>query len=201
MRARMAIVYCGIECELREVVLKNKPAAMLDASPKATVPVLVDGNHIIEESIDIMAWALGKSDPDAWLVHDLDQEAIQRNDGEFKAQLDRYKYSDRYPEQTQSWYFEQALWFLNELEAMLVRDDDNGGNYFLSSPEITALDVAIFPFIRQFAFVDKANFDKQDLPKLQSWLTFLLNSELFISVMNKYPAWQAEQEAVILFGT
>jgi len=195
----MAIHYAGIECELREVVLKNKPAAMLEASPKATVPVLVVGDQVIDESIDIMAWVLSKSDPDGWLCHSLEHEMIRRNDKGFKSDLDRYKYFDRYPEQSQTWYFEQALVFLNKLEAMLV--NDGSGRYFLDSLTMSALDIAIFPFIRQFAFVDKPKFDAQNLPKLQAWLALLLNSPVFLDVMSKYPAWQAEQEDCILFGT
>ena len=199
MRARMAISYSRTVCELREVVLKNKPQAMLDASPKATVPVIVLDGVVIDESIDIMAWALGKSDPDGWLSHTLDHHLIQRNDGEFKRKLDRYKYFEHYPEQSQDWYFEQTLSFLNDLEASLTKS--NQPNYFLESPCVTALDVAIFPFIRQFAFVDKPRFDSLELPKLKAWLAFFLESNLFLNVMNKYPAWVEGQEDNVLFAT
>ena len=196
----MAIQYSGATCELREVVLKDKPASMLQASPKGTVPVLLDCGKVIDESIDIMAWALSKSDPDSWLDHALDHEVIERNDGEFKSALDRYKYFDRYPEQPQSWYFEQALLFLNDLEVMLVKAQASNDNYFLASSKMTALDVAVFPFVRQFAFVNKPHFDALNLPRLQSWLAFFLRSETFTGVMTKYTAWKPGQEEVILFG-
>lgn len=200
MRARMAIHYSAIECELREVVLKNKPQAMLLASSKGTVPVVVtaDGT-VVDESIEVMAWALNKSDTGSWLTHSLDHELIQCNDAEFKFNLDRYKYYDRHPEHDQAWYFEKTLVFLNDLEANLLADSE--GNCFLQSLKVTVLDVAIFPFIRQLAFVDKPRFDNQNLPKLQAWLEFFLNSPLFLNVMHKYPAWQAEQPRRILFGT
>jgi len=199
MRARMAINYSRTECELREVVLKNKPQAMLAVSPKATVPVIVDDGFVIDESIDIMAWALNRSDPDGWLSHPLDHQLIQRNDGEFKANLDRYKYFERYPEQSQDCYFEKALGFLSDLEASLI--GNNQFNYFLESSSVTTLDVAIFPFIRQFAFVDKPRFDALELPKLKAWLAFFLESDLFLNVMNKYSAWVDGQQDCVLFAT
>jgi glutathione S-transferase len=195
----MAIYYSAVECELREVVLKKKPATMLEASPKGTVPVLIDGNRVIDESIDVMAWALDKSDPDSWLDHAIDHELIQRNDDQFKYNLDRYKYADRYPEQAQSCYFDKALDYLRDLEAMLVVD--NHGHFYLANSKISLLDVAIFPFVRQFAFVDKAKFDAQNLPKVQAWLNFFLNFEGFLKVMEKYPAWCAEQDGYTLFAT
>ncbi len=207
MRARMAIYHSGIECELREVVLKNKPAEMLQASPKGTVPVLLDHDLVIDESIDIMTWALKQLGDTHWLAHPLDHELIQRNDGEFKFNLDRYKYFDRYTEdqidsqveKSQSWYFDKALIFLNELESRLVVDAK--GNYFLDCPHVTVLDISIFPFVRQFAFVDKPLFDSQNLPKLQAWLAFFIESPLFIEVMEKYSAWHPDQGECILFGT
>lgn len=198
MRARMAINYSGTECELREVVLKNKPESMLQASPKGTVPLVVDGDQVIDESIDVMAWALAKADPDGWLSHSLKHPLIQRNDQEFKVYLDHYKYFDRYPEQSQSYYFDQGLEFLTDLESLLKADAN--GHYFLDTSKLTVLDVAIFPFIRQFAMVDKAKFDAQCLPQLQAWFEFLMTSSLFLNVMQKYPAWQPEQQECILFG-
>lgn len=198
MRARMAISYSGTECELREVVLKNKPESMLRASPKGTVPVVIDGDQVIDESIEVMAWALAKADPDGWLSHSIKHPLIQRNDHEFKAYLDHYKYFDRFPEQPQSYYFDQGLEFLNHLESRL--NADINGHYFLETPKLTVLDVAIFPFIRQFAMVDKAKFDAQCLPKLQAWFEFLMTSSLFLKVMQKVPAWQTDQQECILFG-
>jgi glutathione S-transferase len=198
MRARMAINYCGIECELREVVLKNKPKAMLDASPKGTVPVLIDHAQVIDESIDVMAWALAKSDPDDWLCQPLTHSLIKRNDQEFKFYLDRYKYFERYPEQSQSWYFDKSLEFLSELESILTADKD--GQFFLETAKLSVVDVAVFPFIRQFALVDKAKFDAQSLPKLQAWFELLVDSPLFLGVMQKVSVWQPGQQQRILFG-
>ncbi|MFT6407027.1 MAG: glutathione S-transferase [Arenicella sp.] len=195
----MAIHYSGSACELREIVLKHKPKAMLEASPKGTVPVLIDDARVIDESIEVMAWALAKSDPDDWLAQSLEHELIQRNDQQFKFYLDRYKYFDRYPEHPQIWYFDKALGFLSDLEAILKVDKD--GRYFLETSKLSALDVAIFPFVRQFAAVDRPKFDAQYLPKLHAWLAFLLNSSLFLEVMQKYVAWQPEQQQRILFGT
>ncbi|MFT4635846.1 MAG: glutathione S-transferase, partial [Chitinophagales bacterium] len=172
IRARMAISYSGVECELREVVLKNKPSAMLQSSAKGTVPVLVDDGLVVDESIEVMAWALARSDPHDWLRQSLGHQLIKRNDQQFKFYLDRYKYFERYPEQSQSWYFDKALEFLSCLESRLKVDEN--GCPFLETPQLSVLDVAIFPFVRQFAFVDKPRFDSQCLPKLQAWLSFIL---------------------------
>jgi len=197
MRARMAIRANEVACELREVVLKNKPAEMLAASPKATVPVLISDEAVIDESIDIMAWAILKGSS-SWQQADLAHELVRRNDGEFKSNLDRYKYFDRFPEYPQSYYFIQALEFLGELEASL--SSNSGGHLSLLESGESALDVAIFPFVRQLAFVDKPLFDSQDLPKLQAWLNQHLSSELFIEVMSKYPAWNSDQKEAVIFG-
>jgi glutathione S-transferase len=194
----MAIAYSGVECELREVALKNKPKAMLDASPKGTVPVLIDDTEVIEESIDVMAWALSKSDPDDWLSQSLEHPLIQRNDQEFKFYLDRYKYFDRFPEQSQSWYFDKSLEFLDSLESVFTAD--RNGHFFLETPKLSALDVAIFPFVRQFSLVDKAVFDTHCQPKLQAWLECLIDSPLFLEIMQKVAIWQPGQQQRILFG-
>jgi len=183
----MAIAYSGVDCEHREVILKNKPEEMLLASPKGTVPVLIDCGKVIDESTDVMAWALEKADPADWLDHALDHELIQCNDQEFKFYLDRYKYFDRYPERTQSSYFDHALSFLERLESLMMVDNDV--NYFLDSSKVTVLDIAIFPFVRQFAFVDKPKFDRLDLPRLQHWLAYFLDSNEFLRVMEKASAW------------
>ncbi|MFT6723988.1 MAG: glutathione S-transferase [Arenicella sp.] len=198
IRARMAISYSGVECELREVVLKNKPSAMLQSSAKGTVPVLVDDGLVVDESIEVMAWALARSDPHDWLRQSLGHQLIKRNDQQFKFYLDRYKYFERYPEQSQSWYFDKALEFLSCLESSLKVDEN--GCPFLETPQLSVLDVAIFPFVRQFAFVDKPRFDSQCLPKLQAWLSFILESAVFLNVMHKYAPWQPEQQQRIVFG-
>lgn len=197
MRARMAIRHNQVACELREVVLKNKPAELLEVSPKATVPVLIAGEAVIDESVDIMSWAIHMG-CSSWQQDHLMHPLVERNDGEFKCDLDRYKYFDRFPEFPQSHYFTKVLDFLNELEAHLSLNA-NGKLSLLDTGE-SALDVAIFPFIRQLAFVDKPLFDSQDLPKLQAWLNQFLSSELFAQVMSKYPPWNNEQKERIIFG-
>ena len=201
MRARMAIYHSGPQCELREVVLKNKPQALLDISPKATVPVLQLPNKIIDESIDIMRWAFAHSDSQinsiAELDYELDHELVKNNDGPFKQALDKYKYYDRFPEQSQERYFEQANQTLVLLEHNLVANSDN--QYFLLNDQCSPIDIAIFPFIRQLAFVNKPFFDQLSLPKLQGWLSWHLESDLFKNVMNKYSAWSPEQAERVLF--
>jgi len=185
MRARFALIYAGIQLEHREIVLKSKPQAMLDISPKATVPVLQLGHHqVIDESLDIMLWSLQQHDPQAWLRHQ--EEAltlIETNDNDFKPWLDKYKYADRFPEYPQDFYRSQAEFFLQKLEQQLCQFT------FLFGKQPTLADFAIFPFIRQFVFVNKAWFDKAPYPKLQTWLNFHLESPLFEKVMHKHPVW------------
>ena len=187
IRARMALHYAGIEVELREVLLKEKPASMLGASAKGTVPVLIfpDG-RVLDESYDVMCWALGQNDPDQWRRQQSQSDTeklIQYNDGEFKRHLDHYKYFERFPEYSQEEYRAEAEKFLVILEEKL-----NNQNFLLGD-QISLADVAIFPFIRQFAFADKQWFDQSPYPKLQHWLAFFLESELFLAVMKKYPVF------------
>lgn len=185
IRARLAIAYSGIPVEIREVHLKHKPGQMLALSPKGTVPVLVltDGK-VIDESLDIMKWALAQHDPDHWLDISTDSgKLIQWNDGEFKDCLDRYKYADRYPEYPPAHYRNQAEHFLIELETKLSQ------HTYLMDDKFSLTDAAIFPFIRQFAAVDEKWFISSEYCNLKTWLNGLLNSSLFISVMVKYPVW------------
>lgn len=181
----MALVYAGIGFELREVSLKDKPPEMLAASAKGTVPVLVlPGGQVLDESLQIMRWALACSDPDQW-IDAADTEVLERlleeNDGPFKHWLDRYKYADRHPEHTEAWYRDQALPYLQRLNGMLERND------WLLGAHMKLADVALFPFIRQFAMVDREWFDRAGLDALRRWLDRLLGHELFISVMKKQP--------------
>ncbi len=194
MRARMAVYYSGIECELREILLKNKPAEMLSVSEKGTVPVLIDGDDILDESLDVMHWALNQSDPQKWLKPSSQYYLVENNDGDFKFYLDRYKYFDRYPEHSQTEYFEKAVPFLEELESSLSKTKIE--QPFLCGKHITWVDIAIFPFIRQFAYVDKTRFDQLPLTKLLKWLNYHLSSDLFNAVMQKYPVWQPGQDGV-----
>ena len=191
MRARLAIFKSKIDIELREVVLKDKPASLLAISPKGTVPVLqlADG-AIIEESIEIMYWALHQSDPDEWLPLALQkpiEAMIQQNDDDFKYWLDRYKYADRYPEHSQEYYRSHCeRWFL-QLEKQLITHSG-----FLLTDHYTLADMALFPFIRQCAHVDREWFYQTDHKALQAWLDELIGSNLFKKVMDKYPQWQAK---------
>lgn len=198
MRARLAIANCQIKVELREVVLRDKPQQLIDISPKATVPVLItaDGT-IIDESLDIMRWALDQNDSNNWF-HALTQsqqqlslQLIANNDGEFKYYLDRYKYADRYPEYTQNYYREKAEKTLAMLEKQLQQ------NGCLICSHLTLADMAILPFIRQFAFADKTWFDQSPYPLLRAWLTDFIESELFLGIMGKYSAWQFEDEITL----
>ena len=183
----MALNYADVEVELREVLLRDKPRAMLQASAKGTVPVLVlaDGS-VIDESAAVMHWALGQKDPDNWLRVDLQDETdslVNENDLVFKTHLDHYKYADRYPEHPPSHYRNQAERFLQQLEQKLIL------RKYLLADKLTFSDVAIFPFVRQFVFVDKPWFDQAPYPKLQTWLQSFLDSDLFLSVMTKHPRW------------
>ena len=187
IRARLALNYAQINVELREVELKNKPPQMLAVSPKGTVPVLLTSHDdIIEESLEIMYWALAQHDPEKWLHENKQIEIkalISKNDGEFKYYLDRYKYADRFPEFSEKFYRQKGEVFLMELEQLLNK------HKFLQKDTLSLADMAIFPFIRQFANVDSHWFAQANYPKLQRWLQSLLDSELFIGVMEKVPQW------------
>lgn len=193
MRARMALRYAGIAVEIREILLKDKPRHMLTVSPKGTVPVLVlpDGK-VIDESLDIMAWALSRNDPDGWLTEDSRFQAlIAENDGSFKRALDQYKYATRFPEQSAEVYRQQGERFLVSLEALLAE------HTYLLSDKLTQVDVAIFPFIRQFSMVDADWFATAPYPHLRQWLAGLLASDMFNGVMQKQTAWQQSDHQVV----
>lgn len=191
MRARLAIASSVITIEFREILLRNKPQQLIDISPKGTVPVLqLHEGKIIEESLDIMYWALSQSDKNNWLdnhiIKDI-QQLIQWNDTEFKYSLDRYKYADRYPEYDEKYYREKSEPFLIELEARLC------SHSFLCSDNVSLADIAIFPFIRQFSNVDSDWFLTSKYQKLHLWLNKFIESNLFTSIMQKYPAWDANE--------
>lgn len=187
IRARMAIVYASINFELREVSLANKPASMLAISPKGTVPILQLSDGVIDESLEVIGWALEQSDPDNWLALDSQSEQqglITENDNQFKQWLDKYKYWDRYPQQSQQDYRMNAEIFISTLEQRLEN------SLYLFGDKIRVADIAIFPFIRQFAFVDKPWFDQSNYPSVQRWLNQFLQSDLFNQVMQKHILWQ-----------
>jgi glutathione S-transferase len=196
MRARLALKVAGIRVELREVALRSKPAEMLAVSPKGTVPVLVlPGAEVLEESLDIMRWALAQFDPEGWLTRDAQAaELIALNDGPFKQLLDRYKYADRYPERSATQWRDAAVELhIAPLESRLQQ------TRFLSGENVSLADMALMPFVRQFALVDAAWFgvepeggnDRPPFPALRDWLQRLINTELFAAVMHKLPVWQA----------
>jgi glutathione S-transferase len=178
----MALAVSGTACELREVTLRAKPAAMLDASPKGTVPVLVlpDG-RVLDESLNIMRWALTRNDPEGWLARG-DDALIAANDGPFKHDLDRYKYPEKHSADPLV-HRGRGLAFLSELEARLSASDQLAGS------ARGLADAAIMPFVRQFAAVDQGWFDLQPMPQLQAWLTAHLQSDLFAAIMVKVKPW------------
>jgi glutathione S-transferase len=188
----MAIAYAGIDVGLREVVLKDKPAAMLEASSKGTVPVLIDTNgRVIDESLDVMAWALDQHDSDHWLSGEgLQDPLIDSCDNTFKHWLDRYKYAVRFPEHSEQWYREQGELFLDQLEQLLTH------HRYLRSDSLSAVDVAVMPFVRQFAGVDTNWWSERPYPQVATWLEQLLEGDLFKGVMKKYPRWQEGDPAI-----
>ena len=195
MRARLAVLFAGLQVELREVTLKNKPAQMLAISPKGTVPVLrlADGT-VIEESRDIMVWALEQQDPQGLLdATSLDQAnaLIEQNDNEFKHWLDRYKYADRHVEMTQTEYRQRGEVFLQALEALLER------NAYLFGDDPTIADIGVMPFVRQFAHVDRDVFGQLPYTNLQRWLQGWLEHPLFLQTMIKLPVWQEGDDVVV----
>ena len=183
IRARMALKYAGIAIETIEISLKDKPAVMLQASPKGTVPVLITKEGmVIEESLQIIRWALTNNDPDNWLKNDgnaLIASLITENDGTFKQALDRYKYAIRLPKKSEAEHRAGGEVFLSKLETMLNQQ------LFLSGKNIGIADIAIFPFIRQFTGVDRTWFENAPYPKLRAWLRARIESDLFLSVMHK----------------
>jgi len=197
IRARLAIKISGMQVELREVKLSDKPKSLLAYSAKGTVPVLIlPDRTVIDESREIMSWALLQHDPEHWLPNKKKEmmqinSLIDMNDAEFKQHLDHYKYADRFPEHPMTFYRQQAEGFISELEARLKRDR------FLCSDKLSLADMAIFPFIRQFAHVDKIWFFQSEYSHLQAWLDGLLNTQIFLSVMGKYEPWQVGDELIV----
>lgn len=187
IRARLAIAVSGVVVTHHEVALRNKPAAMLAISPKATVPVLqlADGTvrtagTVIDESLNIMRWALRQNDPEHWLDVPADTAAlIEQNDTSFKRDLDRYKYPNRFPETPVENYRAACEEFVNILNTRLTT------SAFLVGDKFSFTDAAIVPFVRQFAHVDKDWFYQSPHVQLIKWLDAILASPLFNSVMKK----------------
>lgn len=181
MRARMALRYSGVPVNIVEVSLKAKPAEMLAISPKGTVPVLDADGRVIDESLEIMRWALAQNDPQDWLLGGDPRiaELIDANDQVFKVHLNRYKYAERYPEQPMELYRAEGAVFLHRLDELLQ------GRDYLLTDHASLADVALLPFIRQFAHVDREWFAQTPYVRLQAWLQHFLESDLFTSIMKK----------------
>ncbi|MEW9682308.1 glutathione S-transferase [Pseudomonas sp. TE50-2] len=185
MRARLALRYAGCDVQVVEVMMKEKPAELLALSPKGTVPVLDTGNGVLEESLDIMRWALDRHDPEDWRLLADPAAArhadalIARNDSAFKAQVNLYKYAERYPEYSRAHYRAQAEPWLAELESLLE------GRPWLLAEHPSLVDAALLPLMRQFAGVEPQWFAEAAYPQLRSWLQGWLGSSLFKAVMAK----------------
>ena len=194
MRARLALQRADIKSELREVVLRDRPEHMMEISPKGTVPVmLLQDGTLLEESLDIMNYAAEKIDSMCWKKENIQNfdEMISKLDGEFKHNLDRYKYPNRYDDVDSIQHRDANIPFLQMINDLLA------SNEFLSGEEMGILDCAIFPFIRQFANHDRDWFDNLPLQRLLEWLDDCLSSEEFKIVMKKYKQWTPDQDVVI----
>lgn len=198
IRARLALLYAGTPVEWREVVLRDKPEALLSLSPKGTVPVMRLGSgQVLEESMDIVRWALSQSDPQGWARRGDAAEVqalIDRNDGPFKQLLDRYKYPERFPDRP------AAAWRAEAVELHLAPlDRQLSGRPQLFGQEPSIADVALMPFVRQFAQVDAPWFEGCGLKALAAWLGAWVASPLFAQAMQKRPAWHPG-DAVVMLG-
>jgi glutathione S-transferase len=197
MRARLALVMSGMVCELREVVLRDKPRELLEVSPKGTVPVLIDRNgRVFDESIDIMFWALLQHDPEKWLMPEQGSvaqmlELVDKCDRGFKYHLDRYKYPNRYENTEAIVHRAEGYLYLEMLNARLRE------MRYLFGNRVALADMAIGPFVRQFAHADLGWFNEQPLPHLQAWLTEFVDSEIYSRIMQKYPKWESGNECVV----
>ena len=180
----MALSHTKIKLEIREILLKDRPSRLYDISSKGTVPVLqLLNNDVIDESLDIMIWCLKNNNSD-WLNFKFEDQLviINENDKQFKYWLDRYKYFDRYPDNSQRYYKIECEKFLNRYEDFLNKTE------YLVDNKLRLVDIALFPFIRQYSNINQADFKKKFI-KLNKWLEKIIESNLFISVMNKYPVW------------
>ena len=192
IRARLAIASAGVPVELREILLRDKPAAFLEASPSATVPCLVSNSGVLDESLDVMTWALGQSDLEGLLqMPEAGHDLIERFDGPFKRALDLTKYAVRHPDSDPEATRAEAMEILAGLEDQLTE-----GWLFGAHP--TLADLATLPFVRQFANIDKARFDSEVTPHVSAWLETFLSSDRLAFVMKKNPVW-TEGDAPLLF--
>jgi glutathione S-transferase len=197
MRARLALLASGIQYEHREVVLKDKPADMLAASPKGTVPVLVlQHGEVIDQSLDIMLWALRQNDPYQWLDHEVDVlKMIAQCDGDFKFHLDRYKYPNRYDGANAVEHRAKAAVFADVVNAKL---QNTSQNYYTFDSCLGIYYAGYMPFLRQFSNTDKAWFAAQPWPHLQGALVSFEASEAFKTIMQTYAPWQDGAESIVV---
>ena len=195
MRARMAIHISGQRCELREVLLRDKPPSMLEYSAKGTVPVLILQNgKVIDESLDVIDWALNLNDPDDWQRSkdkEKTKELIKINDGEFKYHLDRYKYSKRYDNEDPEFHRKKCLKFIES-----INNELNNSKYIFDD-NISYADIVLLPFIRQFRIADIEWFDSLPYDNLKKWLSSFLNSSLLNSIMKKYDLWKEGDKSIV----
>ena len=195
MRARMAIYTSQQKCEIREVLLKDKPPSMLGYSSKGTVPVLVlQSGNVIDESLDVIDWALDINDPYNWKRSKdskKTKELIEINDGDFKFHLDRYKYSKRYENEDPNFHREKCLTFIK----MINKELEN--SKYIYDNEISYIDISLLPFIRQFRIADNVWFDELPYENVKSWLSKFLDSSLLNSIMKKYDLWKEGDEVTI----
>ncbi|MEE9428222.1 MAG: glutathione S-transferase [Paracoccaceae bacterium] len=190
MRARLALASAKITVEHREILLRDKPAAMLRASPRGTVPVLMTDTQIIDESLDIMHWALNRNDPENWLDIPPDgHQLISECDDVFKPALDLYKYASRHPETPSEIARTEASSYLMKLNKLL------DGQPFLMGEKPAITDMAIATFVRQFAHVDIDWFTAQPWPNLINWLAAFKASQRFLNIMEKHPIWVQPQNS------
>ena len=193
MRARLALQSSGITVQLREIALRDKAPEFLKTSPKGTVPVLVTHNQVIEESLEIMRWALDQADPEGWRkTPNAGYDWISRNDGQFKLALDHTKYSVNYPNLDFYRERERAAKFLHDLNTQIAN------NPWMFGKSCSIADMAILPFVRQFANIDNDWFDAQGWENLHRWLSGFLKSSIFNSIMTKYDRW-ASGDPIISF--
>ena len=190
----MALFNCGIRVEVREVKLSNMPEQLLTLSPKATVPVLqLPDGRVVDESLDIMRWALSNSDPNHWLADITKCDSlIEQSDNEFKPLLDYYKYAERHTELSQLEHRHKAEPFIKMLDTRLQLHS------YLMGDQINLADIAILPFIRQFAGVDPIWFNQSQYTAVQNWLNQFVESNLFLSIMQKYSIWQEQDDTIYL---
>ena len=194
MRARLALLSAGVRVELREILLRDKPQAFLETSDSGTVPTLRLADRVLDESADIMVWALKQNDPQNLLdMPSQGWELISRNDGPFKTALDHTKYASRFPELDAAAERETAAAHLIDFDKRLK------GQHALFGDQLTIADQAILPFVRQFANVDFDWFMTQPWPNLISWLNKFTASDAFAQIMAKYPPW-SESDPPTWFG-